>query len=165
MINSSLFGLFFFLMAKTTFSATFHTTTGVKCRFIHVTVPQLQSHETTQRFLLEEISSKKKKILPSAWEERSLRIRWKKWRKARVAAGAVCSFLQLELEGLCAPLGDITVQHGALGEADVILVVDQDNGVRPESECEKDMSSEQTCSLLRKYSFLQLQLGIIWSWS
>lgn len=48
--------------------------------------------------------------------------------------GVAHSFLQLELEGPCAPLGDVTVQHGALGEADVILTVDQDDGVRPEPE-------------------------------
>lgn len=48
------------------------------------------------------------------------------------------SFLQLELEGLCAPLSDITVQHGALGEADVVLAVNQDHGIGPEAESENN---------------------------
>lgn len=59
-----------------------------------------------------------------------------------VWCGARRSFLQLELEGLCAPLGDVTVQHGALGEADVTLAVDQDDGVRPEPESKKQTQSK-----------------------
>lgn len=59
-----------------------------------------------------------------------------------MAAGVVRSFLQLELEGPCAPLGDVAVQHGALGEADVIFAVDQDDGVRPEPESEKETQSK-----------------------
>lgn len=58
-----------------------------------------------------------------------------------MAANVAHSILQLELEGPCAPLGDITVQHGALVEADGTLAVDQDNGVRPESESERDFVS------------------------
>lgn len=56
-----------------------------------------------------------------------------------MAVDVARSFLQLELEGPCAPLGDVTVQHGALGEADGTLAVDQDNGVRPESESQREL--------------------------
>lgn len=54
------------------------------------------------------------------------------------------SVLQFELEGLGAPLGDVTVQHGSLGEAHVVLAVDQDHRVGPARDTDGTQAEEDT---------------------
>lgn len=57
------------------------------------------------------------------------------------------SLLQFEVETLGAPLVDVTVQHVALGEADVVLAVDQDDRVGPTERGQQPEGQEASVCL------------------